>query len=324
MNRGQNEPGRFQSQASAVNGGAAPPPQRSLTMGSPQGTDGDFASPESFMASPGTNGQMEGINASFQGYQTSNAPGDPGMAAEIAELRSSQGKLIQTIGEQRLLHEQQLREQNLRFETLLATAAGGNVAPQQNLPPGVDPDSPMTMGQFFGLAQSMLPVMTSDVIRRTWDVTQEEQNTVLASNPLLNNVPEPRRTDLLKQAVGLLRENRTRETANGSSNGQSNPGNGSQRQSPQNQRPLNESMVVPQMENSNAQGTNSISDNSQSNDAYQAAWGRYTQLKQQLGNARDTKQRKEILAQMKSAYRQAQFGMGISDEEMAHTGWSQT
>jgi hypothetical protein len=136
--------------------------------------------------------------------QVAPAPQDPDLAAQMAELRQQVGSLVNAMGERNAT----VRELELQLE--LAKAGAGRPAPViPQLPQGVNPDHPLTIGEFhnvyFGqLLPQQQAVAAAQAIRAGWDVTPEEEYAVIQTYP---NLPtqEPDRTRFIAKAATLRR-----------------------------------------------------------------------------------------------------------------------
>ncbi len=139
-------------------------------------------------------------------------PAAPEKAAEELALKQQIGEMARTIGDLKRQLEQQQAEFQLRLRALQAGAAPAAQAqqqqPQQDPFAGVDPNEPVTMGQFLeamrALPQVIQTQVAAEAIRATWSITPEQEQQILQRFPEANRLPEPDRTRFILDAAERL------------------------------------------------------------------------------------------------------------------------
>jgi hypothetical protein len=307
------------------NAGQAPGPQRTAQNSANLGSTNDGQpAPHgaTLVISPGQNGEPQQTwgpdGELIAPVQQSAPPANPGEASELAALRQQNGQLLRQIGQDRQDAEIRQMEFELRMEAQLAA-----MAPQQpdqiQLPPGVDPEAQLNVGQMLQLLNNVAPGVTSNAVRGSWDVTPQEEQAVLQSNPAINNVAEPAKTELIKRAVSLLRQRQTPAQQQQQSPPAASPEAASYQ--PVAQRPA--APTVPNPETSQAPAYAPEAGGGTVQDANAAANARYYELKAQLPACKTKKEKRMLLAQMKSAMIEARNAAGVSETEMGKAGWTQ-
>ena len=142
--------------------------------------------------------------------QTSPPPARPTEAAELVELRSRVGSLVQALSAKDAEIDRRLAE--LKFSQEAAQVAQNRLQPQAfPLPPGIEPGQTPTWEQLSSFFSYAVPAVQADAraqaIRATWDVTFEEEQRALQAYPVLATIgTEPARTQKTLEAVRLLRQ----------------------------------------------------------------------------------------------------------------------
>lgn len=297
--------------------GAAPAPARVISLGdgSTPSQDNDALNVGSFeidtpfipdpeTLTPGTSNQPVTIS--------SPPPSDPAEATEVAILTKQVGELIRALGAKDKKHTQELQALKFDIEMQLASANPQTINPNAVLPQGINPEDPATMGQLVGTIANLGPFVQAQIIRGTWDVSPTEELAVLQQYPNLNSLPEPVKSQKIKQAVNLMRQfseaSETHETPeNGttpSSAHQATPTRITQRQA----RP-----TVPIVERSN----NPQFEEPRPVDNLQMARAKYAA-------ADRIKDKNERLKAKKAAYLEAVRAAGLTDEMVAGSSWKQS
>lgn len=294
-----------QGDASRYNG-PAPSPARSLDL-----NNGDARMDGPFLVDPET--LTPGSPFPGSTFSATPGPSDPATADTVAKLESRMGELIRGLGEQRALYERQMKEMQLRHEASIASIfPSGVTAPAMD---GDDPegDGPVSKASLVG-ALKAFGVQTQAYINRAMlGMTAEEEAVILRQYPYLQSVPEPKKSELIREALSLVRESAT--TANttpqpGDGKTTTAPGSASNhsvgaivRSSPR---------VVPTPETLSPAFEAEIEPVNGVQNALQA----YERAKQ----IKDPKQR---LVAMKAAMQQAAGAQGVTPEALAATGWRQ-
>lgn len=247
-----------------------------------------------------------------RGLRTSEPPPNPEMAANLAELNQKIGQLTESVGRIKSDYEAKLEEQALNHQVQLL-AMQGRRAPV--LPQGVDPAQTVTIGDLTHILTSYGNDMQSGLIRQSWDVSPEEELSVLNANPSLANLPEPDKTIFIQKAVALRRRNsgtQPRAAAPTTSSSPQAPGSVAAPVAPQNSRPV-AGHIVPMVESGAPSDIGDVTPAS----VYQAAIQEYRE-------ADKIPNRAQRLAAKKAAMKKAQYSMGISDEQLAKMPFTQS
>lgn len=291
--------------------GPAPEPSRRIALNSEQDTGGDvvgYGSNETtHVADPAT--LTPGIDREFNhGTQMSPPPADPNSAASIAEANSRQGELIQALGQQRADFERQMQEMQFNFQMQMAAMQASQSQSTPSLPANIDPDTPLTVGQVAQIFQNFGQQTKADIIRQSISLDPTEEAQVMANNPYLNGVPEPRRSELLKQIV--LRH---RASTYAADNSPQTPAPSASRATSSAQRPAPVTRpaqrVTPHVEAT--RGGASVDDTPPAN--------LNQQLQAEYLAASQIKDRKERLAAQKAVYNKSLAANGVANE--TQVGW---
>lgn len=292
--------------------GPAPAPTRRISLSDPQNQA--YGGPEEYVVGEPQLLRAVGPehpNAGPPGRQTVQAsppPADPATAQELLQLRQQLGEAIGAMGSQRTNFEAMLEEQRLNFELQMLHFQSQFGGPASGMPQLTEEQAnqPVTMGglaQILGLNNQNIEAA---MIRRSWDVTPQEEQEALTLNPTLVTLSEPQKTTLIQRAVALRRRQRAPAATTAASPSATAPAAVPQ-SAPVHVRPLAPSDVVPLVETGSPQVGDAVamSDYEKAMHDYQAA--------DQIPN------RAQRLQAKKNAYKRAQFALGISDEALAKT-----
>lgn len=148
--------------------------------------------------------------------QVANAPGptNPAEAADLATYKQRYGEVVTAMGAQKEDFEAQMAQMRLDMEIALA---GRPVAlpPGQAAPAEINPQDTPTWEQIQQMNAGLPGVVTAAAIQAVWDVTQEEIQEVMSTNPNLQTLAEPQRTQLVHRAVKARRKNKAPNGAPG-------------------------------------------------------------------------------------------------------------
>lgn len=220
-------------------------------------------------------------------------------------MKQQIGQLTESIGRIRQDSDAKLEEQALNHQIQLLSMQGRRVP---TLPEGVNPQQTVTLADMTQILTSFGNDFESAIMRRTWDVTPEEELAVLQSNPALQNLTEPDKTGFIKKAVESRRRSRgaapTTNPATAASGTPAAP-------APPNSRPI-EGHVVPMNDMTSPGDVGELTPQN----AYQQAVNEYRE-------ADKIPDRSRRLAAKKNAAKKAQYALGISDELMAQSSFSQ-
>jgi hypothetical protein len=128
-------------------------------------------------------------------------PAAPQEAVRIAELERTKNELQQALARQGQDFAGQLEDMRLQFEIMAAAGAAPAAPAPQVLPDRVDLSKPPTWGELAPYLQALPGAVAATAIQTTWDLSQDEINTVLRENPALVRLPEPNRTQLVHRAA---------------------------------------------------------------------------------------------------------------------------
>ena len=240
-----------------------------------------------------------------RGMRSSPPPEDSETAAVLAEMKQQIGQLTDSIGKMRHESQAKLEEVELNHQIQLLTMRGRQLP---TLPEGINPQQNVTLGDMTQILSRFGSDFESAIMRRTWDITPEEELEVLNANPSLQQLTEPDRTGLIKRAVETRR--RSRGAASPTNSSTSAPGS-TAAPAPANSRPI-AGHVVPMVETTSPGDVGELTPQN----AYQQAINEYR-------DADKIPDRTRRLAAKKNAAKKAQFALGISDEQMATTAFSQ-
>lgn len=187
------------------------------------------------------------------------APDDPAAQAQIAELLKANGDLVRALGESNKKFELRMKQMQFDVQTQLAARDG---APNIQLPADVDPNAPINAQQLLSVMTKNNLAMEAHSIRSSWDVSPNEEALALQRNPALASLSEPRRTMMIREAVGLLRE----ETAAAPTSAEALAPTGDP-----NRRPAREVVAAPEMTHSVPAGGSDAPGESE----LQNAWRQY-------------------------------------------------
>jgi hypothetical protein len=224
----------------------------------------------------------------------------------VIELRQQVGQLTEAVGRIKSEAEAKLEEQALNHQIQLMAMQGRRLP---TLPDGVNPAQPVTIGDMTQILTSFGNDMESAMMRKTWDVTPEEELAVLQANPQIGQLTEPDKTSLIKRAVETRRR-ASRGSAPTTNSSTAAPGM-TAAPAPPNSRPIS-GHVVPMVESTSPGDVGELTP--QNN--YQQAINEYRE-------ADKIPDRTRRLAAKKNAMKKAQFALGVSDEQMAQTPFSQ-
>lgn len=233
--------------------------------------------------------------------ETTPPPEDPEKAVKQSTSETRIGELTRALGEQKKDFEQKLEEMALRYESQLAalvSQAGAATPPAAGqLPPNVDPEAQMTVGQFVQAMDKMWPYMQEQLIRSQWDVTPEEEQAVLQSNPHIAKIADGmQRAEFVRKAVTLARKRK------GESQGEPTattpaPGKSGSKQTRTHER------TVPHVEASTTPAAPDLVPDSPTE-----------QILSEYEKAKTISDPKKRVAAMKAAFKKAQAAAGLSDE----------
>ena len=135
--------------------------------------------------------------------QTTPAPTAPNpLETRIAQLEEQRRQ-------DAAAHARQLEVVQLQNQAAQATRGGPPATTQVagvNPFQGADPDDTITVRQAQQLVDTVIAAVPALAVQSTWDVTQEEFNEVLLANPILQQTPEPQRTNFIKKFVDINRQ----------------------------------------------------------------------------------------------------------------------
>lgn len=289
--------------------GPAPEPSRRISLVSGD-SPGDANLADANVVDPAT--LTPGISGPLGGAQTfsSPAPADPEAAAQVATLGQRVGELVQALGTQRQDFERQMREQQLRYEAMFASALASQ-APNISAPDNsFDPEEPVKAGQMIGVLNQWNAINQAQMIRALSQITPQEEAAVFASHPYLQNVPEPKKSELLKEAV-LIQRSAVQAAA--ATDGRTPQGDGhAPSQSPRVTRPAARVVPMPEYQ---AQNTGGVDEPIPVNNLG-AAQAEYEAAKR-------IPDKRERFAAMKAAMQKAAAARGISPEQLAKSSWVQ-
>jgi hypothetical protein len=237
------------------------------------------------------------------------SPEDPEKAVEKSTSETRMGELTRALGEQKKDFDQRLAEMELNYEARLAAMASPAVPvvpPTSQLPANVDPDAQMTVGQFVQAMDRMWPFLQDQLIRTQWDVTPEEEQSVLQANPHFANIQDSvQRTGIIRKAVKLARdrkgETKPEQPASSPASGKSD--------SRQTRTP---GKTVPHVE---ASTTPATPDHTPENPS--------EQILSEYEQAKTISDPKKRMSAMKKAFKKAKNAAGLSDEVFGKMKFSQ-
>lgn len=241
--------------------------------------------------------------------QTSPTPEDPEKAVKTSTLETRMGELIQALGRKQDEMSNKLEEQKLFYETQLAVATSAGPKP----PAGFDPNKPVMAGEFYDILSKVEPYIKEQTIRSMWDVTDEEEQSILQANPHIAQIQDgAQKAEFIRRAANLLRKakgsNGEVKTTPSTASSETESGRAA------NTRPIpSDRRVVPHIEGATTPMATDFSPEDPTEGikaAYEAA--------------KKIPDRTERLAAMKGVFRKAQRGAGISDEGLAKSSFSST
>ena len=192
----------------APHAGPAPTPERKISLSPEQedaNTVGQGAVDDAIIIDRTT--LTPGISRENAHVFVSQPPDNPEETAQAVENDGRIGELIQALGAQKVEYEARMNEMQFMFQAQLASTLAQTNAGNSNLalPNGVDPSEPVTIGQLAPVLASFRDQMRVESIRSSIGLTGTEEAEVLAKYPYLQGVPEPRKSELIKEAVLLTR-----------------------------------------------------------------------------------------------------------------------
>lgn len=283
--------------------GAAPTPSRMVSIGD-RVADGTSIAMEAglFPIGPSDTSAPPPLP---RGMRSAAPPEDPQMASALQEMKQQIGQLTESIGRIRQDSDAKLEEQALNHQIQLLSMQGRRLPA---LPDGVDPKQNVTLADMTQILTSFGNDFESALMRRTWDVTPEEELAVLQSNPTLQTLTEPDRTGFIKKAV----DSRRRSRGAAPTTTPASSASGSQAASaPQNSRPIVEHMV-PMTETTSPGDVGDLTPQN-----------RHQQAIIEYREADKIQDRTQRLTAKKLAMKKAQAALGISDEQAATMSFSQ-
>jgi len=159
---------------------------------------------------PGVRNFDPGVqNTDFPHTQTSPSPEQPDVAAELAEYKQRLGQATNQIGQMKKDFDNRMKQEveTMRLNMEIAMASQqAPAAPAGQLPQGINPEDTPTWEQMGQLLNNLPNVVTAQAIQATWDVQPHEVQAAYAANPAFQNLPEPRRTQLIQRQVQLMRQ----------------------------------------------------------------------------------------------------------------------
>ena len=198
--------------------GPAPTPSRKIDLtGAPP--DGAELNPDTLvpMNEPASGNFDPGVQSTDLPplTQTSPSPTQPDVAAELAEYKQRLGQATNTIGQMKKDFDtrmnQEMETMRLNMEVAMASQQAP-AAPAGQLPQGINPEDTPTWEQMGQLLNNLPNVVTAQAIQATWDVQPHEVQAAYAANPAFQNLPEPRRTQLIQRQVQLMRQQQAATT----------------------------------------------------------------------------------------------------------------
>ena len=168
------------------------------------------------ISTPPSNQQAYGESPPQQAQQVESGQSEPQPSDDLTAMRQNIAEL------QRQLAERQQAEEDLKFQMELAydpmQAAYGQSAgyyPQAppQLPPELNPDQAFTMKDAGIFAQNLMIATQVAATRAAWDLSPSEEQAALAHFPRLAQLPEPRRTQAIKEAAIKLRQRQAPATS---------------------------------------------------------------------------------------------------------------
>jgi hypothetical protein len=284
-------------------GGPAPEPERSISL-----AGGDAFMEETHYVDP--SGLTPGIDRNSPRFGVSEPPDNGDLASQFAKLDQRMGELINGLGEQKKFYERQIKEQDIRHRAELASLrpSGPNVAAPTMDGDQDEGEAPVSARTLLEFGRVMGIQTQAYVTRALLGMTAEEEALILRQYPTLQNTPEPMKSELLRDALALLRESAApKETPTGSDAPKTTPSvnapnvRSAQRMVPQPERPTEDfSAEEPRVE-----------------DRVAAANRKYEE-------ARRIPDKKQRFAAMKSAMIEAAAAQGISHEALSKSGWIQS
>jgi hypothetical protein len=290
--------------------GPAPEPSRRISLTSEQDAEGGNI--VGYGEADGTHvpdpaSLTPGISRDFNhGTQTSNPPADPNAAANQAEANARVGELIQAIGDERAEFKRIIEEQAFNFKLQMEAMRATQNHSTSYLPANIDPETPINVGQLSQILDNFGRQSRAQIIREGVGITSAEEANILANNPQLDSVPEPRKSELLREAVLRARATGAGATDSRTTAGPIRATNSVQRPAPIT-RPAQR--VTPHTEVS--RGGASVDDTPPANlnQSLQAEYAAASQIKD----------RKERLAAQKAVYNKSLAANGVQNE--THVGW---
>lgn len=162
---------------------------------------------------------VEGAQFPAEKLIESEPPANPDMASSLAELERSNRELREAFEAQRA------ESDALRLEMQLQ-ARLGQVQPQLeplNLPKDFDPSQTLTAGQLARFMQQVIPELRGEAhaqaIRAAWTVTPEQESEIRTRFPQATSLPEPQRTQFIREAAQRMYRNQTPRNAPAKSEG---------------------------------------------------------------------------------------------------------
>jgi hypothetical protein len=208
----------------------------------------------------------------------------------------------------RAQQELERMETALRLEATLAGAPGGTRAPHVALPPGVSPEDSLNVGQLLAVMGEVFPTLQAQAIRSGWGVSADEEAQVLQQNPNLNQVPEPRRSQLIKSFVDLKRAH--------APSAPTQPERTAQVRDAAPTVPVTEYPSSPTM-------AAALEMAGGGDDQVTLAWQWYRELEGKLSTVRTPKERRQVLAEMKQAMVLAAQAQGTNLDQLGLSSWKQ-
>jgi len=142
--------------------------------------------------------------------QASPPPQEPTQAARTAEWQREKGELLRQMGEREKAFERRMQEMQMNFDVTMAAAQQGQGAiPPAQANGGVDPEAPVRWGDLQGVLADVPAITTMQAIRATWDVTPAEETAAMQSNPAMQQLREPTRTQMIQRQVAFMRANQS-------------------------------------------------------------------------------------------------------------------
>lgn len=283
--------------------GPAPAPTRRLAIGS-QEQPSESENQLPFTDEEGiTYGDETPVVTPTPQFQFSQPPADPERAVQESTIEKRIGELTRALGERDARHADEMQEMRLLYESQLAAIQAANGGAQTQLPPGTNPDAPVTVKEFAQYMDRVLPYLEEKAIRNTWDVTQEEERAILQANPHFQSLPDgAQRAKFIQNAANLMRKRQASASA---------------------PAPQTQSGPAPQTRNVGKRVVPHVEASTRPRAADFQPESPTANFSAEYEKAKLIKDPKQRMAAMKRAFKGAQYAAGVSDEALAKASFSQ-